>query len=944
MEALAAGGNVAEALRVYEDVRCLLRDELGTTPGPALVAVHERLLHADAAAPPGAAPPLRPPGAVRRRPLRPHRRAPPAATSSSATARWPPSAPLAEEALGGEGRVVIVDGPAGIGKTRLLAEARRRAAAAGALTLFARAGELERDFPFGVVRQLFEAALADPAERERALAGAAAGAGQVFGAPDAGSESDDASFAVLHGLYWLALNLAARPPAPARDRRPPVVRPAVAALRRLPRPPARGAADPRRGDRPLRRAAHRRRAARRDRQRPVHRRRPPRAADRGGGPRARPLPPQPRRRRRVLRLLPRGDRRQPAPAPPAADRARVRPREPGRDARAGRAGDGAEGGVRHGAAAAEPAAEGGGRGGAGGGGPRRDGGPRERRPARRARRVAGRHRHGRSGRRRDPAAASRRSGSSIRSSATPSTTSFRRASASCSTRGRRRCSRGWARRPTRWRRRCCSRRGAVTPTPSPSCATPRRRRCAAARRRARSPTCAARSTSRRRPRDRPDVLLELGLAAFQVSAPSALEHLRGAYESLPDPRRRALRRPAARAGAAASPATRRRATTSRSARWPSFPHGHEDLRLALEAIKKVAVIFGGGAAGRAGGADRLRGPRRRTRPWGRRCSRRSRRSCRRTPGSPPTAAARSPAPRLQRRRADGPGQRPADDLREQRPDDDRGPGGDGVLGPRDRRRGAARLALHRLREPHVGRVRGDGARRPRRGGGPPRARAGGVRRVPVRAAGGDVLRGVPVRRPPRARRRRRGGAGADACRATSTTGPTACGTGSCRGCALLVAQGRGGGGARGRRRPRRALPGRAEPGRRAVAVPARPRARLRSAAHDEAVACASEELALAEAFGAPRAIGRALRTLGEIEGSVDRLRAAVDVLARLARPPRARAVACGLRGRGAGRAVAAPRLRAGGGVRGGRARRGRRAPGSWRSARHRPTSPPASTP
>ncbi|HEX5910155.1 MAG TPA: BTAD domain-containing putative transcriptional regulator, partial [Thermoleophilaceae bacterium] len=38
--ALRAAGNDAEALRAYEDVRVLLRDELGTTPGPALLAAH----------------------------------------------------------------------------------------------------------------------------------------------------------------------------------------------------------------------------------------------------------------------------------------------------------------------------------------------------------------------------------------------------------------------------------------------------------------------------------------------------------------------------------------------------------------------------------------------------------------------------------------------------------------------------------------------------------------------------------------------------------------------------------------------------------------------------------------------------------------------------------------------------------------------------------------
>ncbi|MFL5830320.1 MAG: ATP-binding protein [Solirubrobacteraceae bacterium] len=45
MEALAAEGNVGEGLRVFERVRTLLRDELGTTPSPETIAAHERLLH-----------------------------------------------------------------------------------------------------------------------------------------------------------------------------------------------------------------------------------------------------------------------------------------------------------------------------------------------------------------------------------------------------------------------------------------------------------------------------------------------------------------------------------------------------------------------------------------------------------------------------------------------------------------------------------------------------------------------------------------------------------------------------------------------------------------------------------------------------------------------------------------------------------------------------------
>lgn len=44
MEALEQRGNVAEALLVYEQLRILLRDELGTVPSSALQSIHRRLL------------------------------------------------------------------------------------------------------------------------------------------------------------------------------------------------------------------------------------------------------------------------------------------------------------------------------------------------------------------------------------------------------------------------------------------------------------------------------------------------------------------------------------------------------------------------------------------------------------------------------------------------------------------------------------------------------------------------------------------------------------------------------------------------------------------------------------------------------------------------------------------------------------------------------------
>src|SRR5215213_2650938 len=113
----------------------------------------------------------------------------------------------ATEAARGEGSVLLLEGPAGIGKTALLREARERAAAAGLTVLRATASPLERDFPFGVVRQLLDPVLAgaDESERARLLSGAAARAEVIF-APDAPPlESADPSHVLLHGVYWLVV-------------------------------------------------------------------------------------------------------------------------------------------------------------------------------------------------------------------------------------------------------------------------------------------------------------------------------------------------------------------------------------------------------------------------------------------------------------------------------------------------------------------------------------------------------------------------------------------------------------------------------------------------------------------------------------------------------------------------------------------------------------------
>jgi DNA-binding CsgD family transcriptional regulator/tetratricopeptide (TPR) repeat protein len=78
--------------------------------------------------------------------------------------------------------------------------------------LHARASELERTFSYGVVRQLFEPLLrqADEAGRRRLLEGVAVHAARLFDPDqvDRAAATDNAAFALMHGLYWLALNVA----------------------------------------------------------------------------------------------------------------------------------------------------------------------------------------------------------------------------------------------------------------------------------------------------------------------------------------------------------------------------------------------------------------------------------------------------------------------------------------------------------------------------------------------------------------------------------------------------------------------------------------------------------------------------------------------------------------------------------------------------------------
>jgi DNA-binding CsgD family transcriptional regulator len=80
--------------------------------------------------------------------------------------------------------------------------------------LGAQGSELEADFAFGVVRQLFERRLTAAGADERAslLVGPAAAVRPLLLGESVEASTRDTSFAVLHGLYWLAVNLSAARP------------------------------------------------------------------------------------------------------------------------------------------------------------------------------------------------------------------------------------------------------------------------------------------------------------------------------------------------------------------------------------------------------------------------------------------------------------------------------------------------------------------------------------------------------------------------------------------------------------------------------------------------------------------------------------------------------------------------------------------------------------
>ena len=144
MEALEAEGNVAEALRVFDGLRTLLRDELGTSPSPDMMAVHERLLR-PGQRPPGEEPArtgyigIELPGELVVRaatPLVGRRR-----ELEQLERLWSDVRERERLRRADSGKVVLLAGDPGIGKTRLVAAVAQAAYDAGALVLAGRSPE-----------------------------------------------------------------------------------------------------------------------------------------------------------------------------------------------------------------------------------------------------------------------------------------------------------------------------------------------------------------------------------------------------------------------------------------------------------------------------------------------------------------------------------------------------------------------------------------------------------------------------------------------------------------------------------------------------------------------------------------------------------------------------------------------------------------------------------
>ncbi len=113
-------------------------------------------------------------------------------------------------AADGGGQVVIIEGPAGIGKTRLMQDTRALAKVRGFGRIQATGDELESAMPCTVVRQLVERSISRYSGdvRERLMAGPSGEALSVLGEAPAEAPAGDTALArTMHALWWVAADL-----------------------------------------------------------------------------------------------------------------------------------------------------------------------------------------------------------------------------------------------------------------------------------------------------------------------------------------------------------------------------------------------------------------------------------------------------------------------------------------------------------------------------------------------------------------------------------------------------------------------------------------------------------------------------------------------------------------------------------------------------------------
>jgi DNA-binding CsgD family transcriptional regulator len=118
-----------------------------------------------------------------------------------------------DAAAGGQGRLVVIEGEPGIGKSSLVRLAVALAEERGIHVLQAAGGEIETAYAYGIALDLFARAVTGDPDRARLLSGAAARVEPVLSGETVPAEQQATDpFPIIHGFYWLVANIAERHP------------------------------------------------------------------------------------------------------------------------------------------------------------------------------------------------------------------------------------------------------------------------------------------------------------------------------------------------------------------------------------------------------------------------------------------------------------------------------------------------------------------------------------------------------------------------------------------------------------------------------------------------------------------------------------------------------------------------------------------------------------